>query len=107
MSSKTEFFTPQQTIYLREDYRDEPEKMIDDFCHLFTIEEYRTMLWRMTCAFLSSDQSDNLDKDQRGDYMLCYELMSALIEASYLIDTKNQIETTTRNKKKKTSSKKK
>lgn len=88
MESKREPFKPEQIIHLREDYHNNPEEMISLFCHLFTIKEYRAMLWRMTCAFLGSEQSDHLDNEQRGDYMLFYEIVSALIEASYLIDAR-------------------
>lgn len=64
--------------------------MINDLCFLFTIEECRKMLWMMMTAFVGSEKSDGLNREQRADYLFFYEIVSALIEASYLIDAKEK-----------------
>jgi hypothetical protein len=88
-SHKNKPFTPKQTTFLRKAYHNNPEAMTRDFSHMFTVKESRKMLWRMTCAFLGSEYSDHLNKTQRSDYMLFYEMLVALMEAGYLIEAKN------------------
>ncbi len=64
--------------------------MTHDFCQLFTVKECRKMLWKMTCAFLSSEHADGLNRFQRSDYIFLYEMLLALVEASYLIEAKRK-----------------
>ena len=66
--------------------------MLGDFCHMFTFKECRAMLWKMTCAFLGSEHADGLDRHQRSDYIFFYEMLSSLIEASYLMNAKDKLE---------------
>ncbi len=88
MPSKNKPFTPKQTLFLKKEYRNNPEEMTHDFCQLFTVKDCRKMLWKMTCAFLGSEHADGLDRHKRSDYIFLYELLLALVEASYLIEAK-------------------
>src|ERR1044072_7058164 len=82
--------TPEETRNLHPDFFDNPIEMAYDFCTMFDIKECRSMLWKMTVAFLGSEKSDGLTRHERSDYIFFYEMLLALVEAAYLLDAKNQ-----------------
>src|SRR5690349_11030576 len=90
---------PENIQHLKPELLDDPIQMVYDFCFLLNIKDSRAMLWKMTSAFLGSEHADGLDRHQRSDYIFLYEMLSALMEASYLINIKRKWKNNKRKKK--------
>ena len=74
-----------QVEYLETRFVDRPAEMLEEFCRLYDFEPCRKWLWNMLKGFLASEYADQLQHTERGDYLVFYEQVQALIESVFLM----------------------
>jgi len=86
MQSKNSLPLRDHSIYLNASFLQNPQEMVDEFCENFTLFDSRRKIWEMFLSFCSSEESEGLTRSVRTEYLLFYQALAGMLEATYTLN---------------------
>jgi hypothetical protein len=85
---------PKHVRYLKPQFVDNPEKMLQEFASMMDYAECRDDLWHLLKGFFSTEDTSHLNATDRSNYLFFYEELQALLEAVFLLHQRKQQQNT-------------